>query len=117
MSPTAGQQERSAVIISWVTEDPNKRPWLDDQAREFERALGQSVIAWYGVEMAIRDTGACPQFGDDEVDCIQLVHLAATMATGGVMLFTTYQDDENFGLRIDMSDPISRDLREQRRIA
>ena len=82
--------------------------WLADQALLFERLAGQVVRDWRGVEMATRDTaGTGPQFGGHEGGCVQLVHLVASLKTGAVASFSTYQDDDLFGLRIGDSNPVS----------
>jgi hypothetical protein len=91
-----------------VGDDFDAEAWLADQALLVERLAGQVVSGWCGVEMAIRETAETgPQFGDHEVGSVQLVYLVASLKTDAVASFTTYQDDDLFGLRIGDSDPIS----------
>ena len=82
--------------------------WLAGQTALAGRLAGQVVSRWHGAEMAVSEEGqAGPQFGGPQLGCVQLAHLVASLETGAVASFTTYQDDGQFGLRIGDSDGIS----------
>lgn len=71
-------------------------------SRELVSLRGRRVESWVGVEMALwgpaDDDGSDPQFGGQEVPCLHLLGLQASLDHGGVVSVRTGQDDCFFGL-------------------
>ena len=84
--------------------------WWQQQAECLRALRGQTVVAWSGVEMAVREVGpdGLPQWHDAAVPALQLDRLDLTLAYGPVASVTTYQNDDTWGLyRRDGLPPLS----------
>jgi len=71
------------------------------QRKAAESLYGATVIAWHGVEMAMRDTApnGRPQFDVEEVECLQLWRLDLELADSTIVTVSTYQSDDLWGLQ------------------
>jgi hypothetical protein len=77
--------------------------WVRTQLDEFLALKDQVIRSWTGVEMAVRGgDGVAPEFGGPDVPCLQLRVLGAETATGVTRTVATYQDDDSFGLTIQV---------------
>jgi len=85
-----------------VTPAPSRMDdWLSDQREAFEALVGCSIDAWRGVEIALREnTPTGPRFEDPEIACLQLRRLDATVRLDEHRTIDTYQDGDEWGLRI-----------------
>ncbi|MGC4818704.1 hypothetical protein [Micromonospora sp. DT63] len=74
------------------------------QINDFLALKDQVIRSWSGVEMAVRGgDGPAPEFADQDVPCLHLWALHARTDSGETVTIATYQDDDLFGLRIDLS--------------
>jgi hypothetical protein len=75
--------------------------WWADQADEWRRLRGGHVVAWRGVEMALRENvGGQPQFTDPTVPCLQLLQLDMQLSAGSLRRIGTSPDDDLWGLMV-----------------
>jgi hypothetical protein len=83
--------------------------WLARQRDAVEALAGLTVVAWDGVELALKDESPNgPQFTDPHVRFLQLAWL--NLSAGSVEhAFSTYQDDDYFGLRVGSARRASAD--------
>lgn len=77
--------------------------WVRSQRKVAESLVGATVIAWHGVEMAIREEGqnGQPQFEADDVECLQLWRLELEIEDTTIVTVSTYQNDYLWGLQFD----------------
>jgi hypothetical protein len=77
--------------------------WVRSQRKAAESLFGATVIAWHGVEMAIREKGPSgqPQFEADEAECLQLWRLELELADSTLVAVSTYQNDDLWGLQFN----------------
>jgi hypothetical protein len=78
--------------------------YADDQETAFKRLKGVQIRGWWGIEMAMRGGETeDAQFSDPSVPYLQFLSLHATLDSDDQLDFLTYQNDDNFGLRLSAS--------------
>ncbi len=77
--------------------------WVAQQVAGAKALEGQVVLAWVGVEMAVRsnEDETVFQFTDPQVPCLQLWGLTAESDAGALTQFSNYQNDTEFGLVVE----------------
>ncbi|GAA2468099.1 hypothetical protein [Winogradskya humida] len=71
-----------------------------DKVLEFGGLQGRRVVAWSGVEMALRNSDG-PQFTDPAVPCLQLLMVELTFEDDARLVIATYQDGVVWGLELE----------------
>lgn len=74
--------------------------WVAARRREIQRLNGCVVDGWWGLEMALYETGPAgqPVFSDPAIPFLQLSVLGATLRDRTPINIGTYQNDDEFGL-------------------
>jgi len=74
--------------------------WVKDQITQFRQLVGQTVVRWTGIEMALRESGpdGLPQWEDESVQFLQLDRLDLVLEGADYVRIVTYQNNDRFGL-------------------
>lgn len=93
------QTVRHGVILRTV----GTNEWVEAQIAAAKSLVGQSIIGWDAIEMAIHENrgGTDAEFGDPAAPCRQLSMLAVLFEIGEPVVVAHYQGDEAFGFRLD----------------
>jgi hypothetical protein len=83
--------------------------WVEKQVRTAQLLVGRHVESWSGVEMAFREVGpnGHPDFDHSAAPCLQLLFLDAHLDDQSTLAIVTYQNNNEFGLSIDVNRDIS----------